>query len=169
MTVASWFRKDTDEDSTDQIAARLIAAADGADVQRPVAVAAPAAAEVERLRAAEPAGVPSVSVPSAEVERLLAERGTLIELCLYALDRARSGGVVERLEEGLASVGVCAARPNGLRFDPAVHEAGGTVPTDDDALDGMVAETEVVGFSDGDKLLRPPIVTVYALRKGAAQ
>lgn len=148
MTVASWFRKDTDEDSTDQIAARLIAAADGADVQRPVAVAAPAAAEVERLRA---------------------ERGTLIELCLYALDRARSGGVVERLEEGLASVGVCAARPDGLRFDPAVHEAGGTVPTDDDTLDGMVAETEVVGFSDGDKLLRPPIVTVYALRKGAAQ
>lgn len=167
--MASWFRKDTDEDSTDQIAARLIAAADGADVQRPVAVAAPAA-EVERLRSAElTGGEPSASVPSADSERLRAERGTLIELCLYALDRARSGGVVERLEEGLASVGVCAARPDGLRFDPVVHEAGGTVPTDDDALDGMVAETEVVGFSDGDKLLRPPIVTVYALNKGAAQ
>lgn len=104
-----------------------------------------------------------------EAKRLRAERGTLIELCLYALDRARSGGVVERLEEGLASVGVTASRPDGKPFDPAVHEAGGTVPTDDARLDATVAETEVVGFSDGERLLRPPIVTVYALRKGASQ
>lgn len=97
-----------------------------------------------------------------DISQLRAERSTLIQLCLYALDRARSGGVVERLEEGLAGVGVTALRPDGERFDPAVHEAGGTVSTSDAALDGTVAETEVVGFRDGTTLLRAPIVTVYA-------
>jgi hypothetical protein len=91
----------------------------------------------------------------------LAERKSLVQLCLYALDRARSTGVAERIEEGLASVGVTALRPDGQRFDPNYHEAGGTVATEDDALDGVVAETEVVGFSDRGEMLRAPIVTVY--------
>ncbi|MEV4143239.1 nucleotide exchange factor GrpE [Amycolatopsis sp. NPDC049691] len=97
-----------------------------------------------------------------DLERALADRQALIQMCLYALDRARSGGVVERLEEGLAAIGVQALRPDGERFDPARHEAGGAVPTDDPALDGVVAETEVTGFADHDRLLRAPIVTVYA-------
>jgi hypothetical protein len=97
-----------------------------------------------------------------DLERALADRHALIQMCLYALDRARSGGVVERLEEGLAAIGVHALRPDGERFDPARHEAGGAVPTDDPALDGIVAETEVTGFADHDRLLRAPIVTVYA-------
>ncbi|WP_372667463.1 nucleotide exchange factor GrpE [Amycolatopsis kentuckyensis] len=98
----------------------------------------------------------------SDLERALADRQALIQMCLYALDRARSGGVVERLEEGLAAIGVQALRPDGERFDPARHEAGGAVPTDDPALDGVVAETEVTGFADHDRLLRAPIVTVYA-------
>jgi molecular chaperone GrpE (heat shock protein) len=69
--------------------------------------------------------------------------------------------VAERIEEGLAAVGVTALRPDGQRFDPAYHEAGGTVATEDDALDGVVAETEVVGFTDRGEVLRAPIVTVY--------
>ncbi|GHG23213.1 MULTISPECIES: nucleotide exchange factor GrpE [Amycolatopsis] len=97
-----------------------------------------------------------------DLERALADRQALIQMCLYALDRARSGGVVERLEEGLAAIGVQALRPDGERFDPARHEAGGAVPTEDPALDGIVAETEVTGFADHDRLLRAPIVTVYA-------
>jgi molecular chaperone GrpE len=95
------------------------------------------------------------------VNQALAERKSLVQLCLYALDRARSSGVAERIEEGLAAVGVTALRPDGQRFDPAHHEAGGTVPTEDEALDGVVAETEVVGFSDRGEVLRVPIVTVY--------
>ena len=98
----------------------------------------------------------------SDLERALADRHALIQMCLYALDRARSGGVVERLEEGLAAIGVQALRPDGERFDPARHEAGGAVPTEDPALDGIVAETEVTGFADHDRLLRAPIVTVYA-------
>ncbi len=103
-----------------------------------------------------------------ELTRLRAERATLIKLCLYALDRARSGGVVERLEEGLAGVGVQALRPDGEKFDPSLHEAGGTVATTDPELDGTVAETELVGFRDGDELLRAPIVTVYSCKSGDA-
>ncbi|WP_399344674.1 nucleotide exchange factor GrpE [Umezawaea sp. Da 62-37] len=98
------------------------------------------------------------------LDQALAERRALVKLCLYALDRARSAGVVERIEEALASVGVRAVRPDGDRFDPSRHEAGGTVPTDDPALDGVVAETEVVGFTDRERTLRPPIVTVYTAR-----
>jgi hypothetical protein len=98
------------------------------------------------------------------LDQALAERRALVQLCLYALDRARSAGVVERIEEGLASIGVRALRPDGDRFDPSRHEAGGTVPTDDPTLDGVVAETEVVGFVDRERTLRPPIVTVYTAR-----
>ncbi|GAA2816093.1 nucleotide exchange factor GrpE [Saccharopolyspora taberi] len=98
------------------------------------------------------------------LDQALAERATLIQLCMYAMDRARSTGVVERLSEGLDGIGVTALRPDGLRFDPAHHEAGGTMPTEDPALDGVIAETEVLGFADRDRLLRAPIVTVYRLR-----
>lgn len=137
--MAAWFGKgrsgdpEADDEPTGQIPAQVIADAD------------------ERPSDVDP-----------EVARLRVEREALVQLCLYALDRARSGGVVERLEEGLAGVGVTALRPDGQRFDPAVHEAGGTVSTSDAELGGTVAETEVVGFSDGGKLLRAPIVTVYA-------
>lgn len=100
----------------------------------------------------------------SELERALADRHALIQLCLYALDRARSGGVVERIEQGLAGVGVVAVRPDGERFDPSLHEAGGAVETDNPTLDGLVAETEVVGFADHDRLLRAPVVMVYKKR-----
>ncbi|MQA60939.1 MAG: nucleotide exchange factor GrpE [Actinophytocola sp.] len=122
---------------------------------------ADAVAEGEREAAA------AAEAPDIGLERLRDERAALIQLCLYALDRARSGGVVERLEAGLAGVGVSAMRPDGEPFDPASHEAGGTVSTADSSLDGVVAETEVVGFSDGGTLLRAPIVTVYKLRDGS--
>jgi molecular chaperone GrpE len=101
-------------------------------------------------------------VPGDDV--LAADRKVLLQLCLYALDRARSSGVAERIEDGLAQVGVTAIRPDGERFDPAYHEAGGTVPTGDPALDGTVAETEAPGFHDRGQLLRAPLVTVYTVR-----
>ncbi|MCE7005172.1 nucleotide exchange factor GrpE [Kibdelosporangium philippinense] len=99
------------------------------------------------------------------LKQALSERDSLVQLCLYALDRARSPGVVERIEEGLNGIGVAAIRPDGDLFDPAQHEAGGTVPTQDVTMDGVVAETEVVGFADRGRLLRAPIVTVYKARQ----
>lgn len=108
------------------------------------------------------AGASEPVVESELLAQALDERKALIKLCLYAMDRARSSGVVERMEAALAELGVVAVRPNGERFDPARHEAGGTHPTEDPALDGIVFETELPGFSDRGQPLRPPVVIVYA-------
>lgn len=130
-----------EDDRTDTCGTETAQTASESDVQPVIATAAP-----------------------ADLEQVLADRRSLIQLCLYAMDRARSGGVVERIEHGLAEIGVRALRPDCDRFDPALHEAVGATPTDDEALAGTVAETEVVGFADHDKLLRAPIVTVYTKR-----
>lgn len=104
-------------------------------------------------------------VAGTELEAALADRQALIRLCLYALDRARSAGTADRIEQGLADIGVRALRPDpGQRFDPSMHEAGAAVPTDDATLEGTVVETEVVGFRDQDFLVRAPVVTVHTRR-----
>lgn len=105
------------------------------------------------------------AVDSEPLDLALAERAALIRLCVYALDRARSPGVEQRLSEGLDDVGVAALRPDGARFDPAQHEAGGTVPTEDPALDGVIAETETPGFADRGRVVRPPVVIVYRFQQ----
>ncbi|WSJ75147.1 nucleotide exchange factor GrpE [Amycolatopsis sp. NBC_00348] len=156
----AWFRKDgvvdADETPTGQIPALSIAQIiEEADAEKGTDGAKPASdTDVHPLQ-------PVITSP-IDLEHALADRQALIQMCLYALDRARSGGVVERLEEGLAAIGVQALRPDGERFDPARHEAGGALPTEDPSLDGVVAETEVTGFADHDRLLRAPIVIVYA-------
>lgn len=99
--------------------------------------------------------------PVADVADPGSERRQLIELLIYAWDRARSPGVWERLTEGLAAVGVQVLRPDGELFDPNVHEVGGIEATDDGARVGTVAETEVVGFADRGTVIREPVVVVY--------
>ena len=172
--MAAWFKRRDDEsadgdESTIEVKARVIADAVRAADQQPHQQVGPQAGiAADGLVAGGDFAEPDAAPQSAEaiaLDQALAERRSLVQLCLYALDRAKSPGVVERLEEGLAGVGVGAIRPDGARFDPAHHEAGGTVATADEALDGVVAETEVVGFSDRGDVLRVPIVTVYS--KGA--
>ena len=169
--MASWFKRNKDEhgddtgtESTIEVKASVIADAARAAAQPPAQRVGPqagiAADGVVTGTDFEPSAEPDA--PSSALEVALAERRSLVQLCLYALDRARSAGVAERIEEGLAGVGVSAVRPDGVRFDPAHHEAGGTVATADATLDGLVAETEVVGFADRGELLRAPIVTVYS-------
>jgi molecular chaperone GrpE len=168
--MASWFkqRRDKEEDeaaeadSTIEVKAHVIADAVRAAEQQPSARGIAADGLVTGGDFAEQAAVDPPPADVSALEQAMAERRSLVQLCLYALDRAKSAGVVERLEEGLAGVGVAAIRPDGARFDPAYHEAGGTVATTDDLLDGVVAETEVVGFSDRGEVLRVPIVTVYS-------
>lgn len=170
--MASLFKRgkgNTDEvegdsaESTIEVKASVIADAERAAAASRAGIAADGLVSVSDL-ANDPADAAELG-PDPRLDLALAERKTLVQLCLYALDRARSPGVVERLEEGLAGVGVTSLRPDGIRFDPAFHEAGGTVATTDEQLDGVVAETEVVGFSDRGEVLRAPIVTVYS--KGA--
>jgi hypothetical protein len=171
--MASWFKRGKDgdpgadlADSTIEVKASVIADAVRAAAPPEPRVGPQAGIAVDGLVSGGdfPESVLD-PVPDPQLDQALHERRTLVQLCLYALDRARSPGVVERLEEGLAGVGVTALRPDGNRFDPAFHEAGGTVATTDETLDGVVAETEVVGFADRGEVLRVPIVTVYS--KGA--
>jgi hypothetical protein len=166
--VGAWLRKkavaeeNPDDVPTGQISAvsiaRIIAEVDGETSPSD----GTEADGTEAVETASNTDVESTTTGPADLEQALADRQALIQLCLYALDRARSGGVVERLEHGLAGIGVRALRPDGERFDPAVHEAGGAVATEDPAREGLVAETEVVGFADHDRVLRAPIVIVYA-------
>jgi len=168
--MASWFkRRESEEDpdeSTIEVKARVIAdAVRAAEYQQAPQPGPQAGIAADGLVTGGDFTEPDEAPPSAEavaLDQAMAERKSLVQLCLYALDRAKSPGVVERLEEGLAGVGVAAIRPDGARFDPAHHEAGGTVATTDENLDGVVAETEVVGFSDRGEVLRVPIVTVYS-------
>jgi hypothetical protein len=176
--MASWFkRRESQEDpdeSTIEVKARVIAdAVRAAEYQQaPPQVPQPAPQPGPQAGIAADGVVsggdfadPDAAPPGVEavaLDQALAERKSLVQLCLYALDRAKSPGVVERIEEGLVAVGVEAIRPDGVRFDPAHHEAGGTVATTDENLDGVVAETEVVGFRDRGEVLRVPIVTVYS-------
>jgi hypothetical protein len=118
-----------------------------------------------------PAGEPEeASSPFAPTEdapgvpdpaKLESERRQLIELLIYAWDRARSPGVWERLAAGLADIGVQVLRPDGEPFDPNAHEVGGTENTDDPAKIDTVAETEVAGFADRGVVIREPVVVVY--------
>jgi molecular chaperone GrpE len=144
ISLASLFRRST---------------SDEADGTRPAAEHSDPTIEVNAAVIANLDDAPGIA--DELLEQALTERKALVQLCLYALDRARSPGVVERLEEGLSGIGVTALRPDGDLFDPAHHEAGGTVPTQDMTMDGVVAETEVVGFADRGRLLRAPIVIVY--------
>jgi molecular chaperone GrpE len=97
----------------------------------------------------------------AELARLQHERAALIDLCLYARDRVASAAAAERVDAGLVALGVTPLRPDGQPFDPAQHEAAATVPTEDPALHGTVAETEVPGYADHGAVVRPPVVSVY--------
>ncbi len=92
---------------------------------------------------------------------LVAERARLIEICLYARDRVNSPAAAERIDTGLADLGVTPVRADGEPFDPGLHEASASVPTSDPALHGLVAETELLGYADRGVLVRPPVVTVY--------
>jgi molecular chaperone GrpE len=96
-----------------------------------------------------------------ELARLQEERAALVELCLYARDRVNSPAAAERIDARLVELGITPLRPDGQPFDPAEHEAATGVPTDDPALHGRVAETEVPGYADHGRVVRPPVVSVY--------
>lgn len=97
----------------------------------------------------------------AVIEQLTTERRSLVNTCIYVRDRTTSKAIADRIGTGLAEAGVTTLAPVGERFDPTVHEAGGTTPTNDPAQDGIIAVVETPGYNDRSGLLRNPIVTVY--------
>jgi hypothetical protein len=105
-----------------------------------------------------PVSTPPVAVADPQVAK---DRATLVETCIYVRDRATSKAIADRLGWALQQVGVAEVAPTGVAFDPAHHEAGGAVATDDPRHAGTVAAVEIPGYTDRGAVLRAPVVTVY--------
>lgn len=90
-----------------------------------------------------------------------AERATLIDAVIHALDRTTSEAVRSRLLAALHEVGVEAVGEAGELFDATRHEAVGTEPAGDSAEPGTVASVDRCGFTDRGVLLRPAQVVVH--------
>ncbi|GIH99938.1 nucleotide exchange factor GrpE [Planobispora takensis] len=109
-----------------------------------------------------------------QVERLFADgtprRETLVETCIDYWDQIaeRHPQLAGTLLDGLNRAGVRQIVADGQRFDPRLHEAFGTEPTDRPELHDVVAETVKQGYADGDRVLRVPQVAVYRYEPPAA-
>lgn len=110
-------------------------------------------------RRSQPA--PPAPSPAPPPDGAAAERAALVRTCIYVRDRVTSVALVQRLDQGLAEVGVAVVDPTGERFDPTRHEAAGTQATHDPDLVGTVAVVEVPGYADRGTLVRAPLVTVF--------
>lgn len=116
--------------------------------RRPEGAAAPAAGGVDGALA-------------RQLEQTKAERGTLVQTCIYVRDRATSKAIADRLGWALQEVGVSTVAPTGVTFDPAHHEAGGSTATHEPTKVGTIAAVEVPGYVDRGVVVRAPVVTVY--------
>ncbi len=72
--------------------------------------------------------------------------------------------ITRQLNDVLESFGVTAIEAVGQRFDPHIHEAVVTEPSDEYEPD-MVTEEIARGYKLGDRLLRPSMVKVAARRE----
>ncbi len=106
-----------------------------------------------------PVAEPTLTAPSRE--RPDGDRSTLVQACIYVRDRVTSKALADRLGWALQEAGVSTVAPAGARFDPGLHEAGGSVVTEDPAKAGTVAAVEMPGYVDRGVVLRAPVVTVY--------
>jgi hypothetical protein len=114
-------------------------------------------------RRAAPAGPrPPLSVPvSAPPAAADGDRKQLVDTLIYVRDRATSTALTDRIARDLQAIGVTEIRPNGEKFDPSRHEAGGSTDTTDPQQDGRIAAVETPGYLDRGRVLRLPVVTVY--------
>ncbi|GAA2150624.1 MULTISPECIES: nucleotide exchange factor GrpE [Glycomyces] len=131
------------------LTARSIAPAPAAPPAVPLTPAPSGAIPVQQLQA------------PAQAAQAVSDRSALVEACIWMRDRATSPALAQHLDGAFARVGVAQVDATGQRFDPAVHEAGGTVAAGSPAEDGIIARTEQIGYTDRGRLLRHPIVTVY--------
>jgi len=112
-----------------------------------------------------PSPRPVTSWHGAEPDRSTAERQVLVQWCIDIADRLqeREPALAARLQRGLAAVGVNARRPDGEPFDGTLFDAVGCESTCRAEKDRTVARTHLVGYTDGDTVLRRPEVVVYRL------
>ncbi|GAT68598.1 co-chaperone GrpE [Planomonospora sphaerica] len=101
------------------------------------------------------------------VERLFADghpgRQALLDACIDCRDQIdeRHPRLSGMLLDGLNRAGVREILADGQRFDPRLHEAFGTEPTDRPELHDVVAETVKQGYAEGEHVIRVPQVAVY--------
>lgn len=74
-------------------------------------------------------------------------------------------GFMQGIEDILYRQGVEPFHTEGDTFDPRRQRAVATVPTDDPALNRTVAARHRKGFHSGDRVIRPEIVSVFAVKK----
>jgi molecular chaperone GrpE len=74
-------------------------------------------------------------------------------------------GVQQGIEDILYRQGVEPFVAEAETFDPRRQRAVATVPTDDPAANKTVAVRHRKGFQAGERVIRPEIVSVYALKK----
>lgn len=76
--------------------------------------------------------------------------------------------VSRKFRKTLRDAGLSRVEAEGEIFDPNVHEALTSVPTDDPDQDDRVAEVLTEGYRLDDRLLRPARVTVYQYDGGGS-
>jgi molecular chaperone GrpE len=69
--------------------------------------------------------------------------------------------VLATLERGLEALGIESVGHVGDTFDPDLHEALTSLPTDETEKSDTIAEVFQVGFQKGGRLIRPARVVVY--------
>lgn len=69
--------------------------------------------------------------------------------------------VLDNMEGDLERLGITRVGAAGEEFDPELHEAITALPADEENRPGTIAQVVKVGFSQGDRLIRPASVVVY--------
>jgi hypothetical protein len=94
-------------------------------------------------------------------QRLEEDRTCLVTGLIELTDLIDSPALRHRAIETLAGAGVEAIDSAGERFDPQRHHAVERVATADPAADGVIAETERLGYEDRGHRARLPDVLIY--------
>ena len=130
--------------------------------------------ELDDADATEPAGqivLPPAPQPAAAPDdQAVHDRDVLVKACIDVFDAIGSNALRQQLLAALATAGVTAVDvASNTQFDPSHHKAIDILATDDQALGGLVAETERMGFLDRGRRVRWPEVLVYQFTSGEAQ
>lgn len=116
------------------------------------------AADTERARASgQDSAVETVLRVFDDLERALQVSGDADAGAV--LDGVRL--VLENLEADLGKLGIERVGAAGEQFDPELHEALTALPVTEGQETGTIAQVVKVGFSQGDRLIRPAAVVVY--------
>lgn len=123
--------------------------------------------ETYRRRSAADAERARASGQDSAVETVLRVFDDL-ERALQVSDDTHAGAildgvrlVLENLEADLGKLGIVRIGAPGEKFDPELHEALTALPVSDGQETGTIAQVIKVGFSQGDRLIRPAAVVVY--------